>query len=161
MWSSHFQRMLYARQAVCVDPLLERDYEEHLGEEYGHDRMLRDAHGVTAEVDDPVLEAACTWFVAQMFQLDEAQKVVLVHMVVETSGRIFGEAAAGIHAPNAADDFFTLHAAADDDHSRIGRHRLAALPPSEFPRLRATCRRAWSQMDLIHERIAAWIREGR
>ncbi|WP_433181834.1 cupin domain-containing protein [Actinoallomurus sp. CA-150999] len=162
VWSCHFQRMLHARQAVCVDPALQDEYETHLRDEYGHDRLLRDHYRVTAEVDDPILEAACTWFVAQMYQLDEAQKVVLVHMVVETSGHLFGAAAADIHGPDAGeDDFFALHAVADDDHRRIGRHRLADLPPSEFPRLRAICRQAWDQIDLIHERIADWTLEGR
>jgi mannose-6-phosphate isomerase-like protein (cupin superfamily) len=162
VWSRHFQRMLHARQAVCVDPDLREHYAEHLSEEYGHDRLLRDRYGVAADVGDPVLEAAATWFVAQMYQLDEAQKIVMVHMVVETSGQLFGAAAAQAFMRDAGeDDYFTLHAEADDGHSRIGRHRLAGMPSSEFPRLRETCRRAWDQMDLIHERIAAWTVEGR
>ncbi|WP_218004408.1 cupin domain-containing protein [Microtetraspora niveoalba] len=162
VWSRHFQRMLLARQAVCADPVLREEYEEHLRDEYGHDRLLRDRYAVTEEVDDPVLEAACTWFVAQMYGLDEAQKIVLVHMVVETSGHLFGAAAAdGFGRDASGEDFFTLHATADDEHREIGRHRLATLPPSEFPRLAAICRRAWDQMDLVHERIAAWAVEGR
>ncbi|MEU6411103.1 cupin domain-containing protein [Microbispora sp. NPDC046933] len=161
VWSCHFQRMLLARQAVCADPVLRQEYEEHLREEFGHDRLLRDRYGISGEVDDPVLEAACTWFVAQMYQLDEAQKIVTVHMVVETSGHLFGAAAADAFGRDAADDdFFTLHATADDEHREIGRHRLATLPSSEFPRLLAACRRAWDQIDLVHNRIAAWTVEG-
>ncbi|MFF4772607.1 cupin domain-containing protein [Microtetraspora fusca] len=181
VWSRHFQRMLLARQAVCVDPVLREEYEAHLREEYGHDRLLRDRYGVLDEVDDPVLDAVCTWFVAQMYQLDEAQKIVLVHMVVETSGHLFGGAASDVYgrdsAPSgmcgdstasdvcardaAGDDFFALHAVADDEHRELGRHRLATMPPSEIPRLVAICRRAWDQMDLVHNRIAAWVLEGR
>ncbi|MFF3666464.1 cupin domain-containing protein [Microtetraspora malaysiensis] len=172
VWSRNFQRMLLARQAVCVDPVLREEYEAHLREEYGHDRLLRDRYGVLDEVDDPVLDAACTWFVAQMYQLDEAQKIVLVHMVVETSGHLFGGAASDVYGRDAAashvydrdaagDDFFALHAVADDEHRELGRHRLATMPPSEIPRLVAICRRAWDQMDLVHNRIAAWALEGR
>ncbi|WP_433225753.1 cupin domain-containing protein [Microtetraspora malaysiensis] len=172
VWSRHFQRMLLARQAVCVDPVLREEYEAHLREAYGHDRLLRDRYGVLDEVDDAVLDAACTWFVAQMYQLDEAQKIVLVHMVAETSGHLFGGAASAVygrdaatsaeHGRNAAgDDFFAPHAVADDEHRELGRHRLATMPPAEIPRLVAICRRAWDQMDLVHNRIAAWAVEER
>lgn len=157
VWSTYFQRMLHARQAVCADAVLRAEYGRHLREEFGHDLLLLERHDAGTGAYDTVLEAAGNWFVAQMHQLDEAQKIVLVHMVVESSGHVFGLAASRcLGRSGAADDYFELHAEADDDHRHIGRAHLGALPPSAFPRLMETCRQAWDQMDLVHERIAAW-----
>ncbi|GAA3090068.1 cupin domain-containing protein [Streptosporangium carneum] len=159
VWSTYFQRMLHARQATCADADLRAEYGEHLREELGHDRLLLEHHDADAEAYDTVLEAAGNWFVAQMHQLDEAQKIVLVHMVVESSGHVFGLATSEIFSEEAKGGYFDLHAEADDDHRRIGRAYLHRLPASAFPRLMETCRRAWDQMDLVHERIAAWTLE--
>ncbi len=157
VWSSYFQRMIHARQAVCADPVLSEEYGKHFEEEFGHDRLLRERYGITEKVYDPALEAASSWFVAQMHQLDEAQKIVVVHLVVESSGHVFGLATAEIFGKTAkSGDYFDVHAEADDDHRNIGRDHLKTLPASALPQLLDTCRRAWDQIDLVHERIAAW-----
>lgn len=157
IWSGYFQRMIHVRQALCADPALREEYGKHFQEEYGHDRLLQSRYRIDTAVYDPALEAACNWFVAQMQQLDEAQKIVVVHMVVESSGHLFGNATADLFGTRDVEgDYFDVHAEADDDHRLIGRKRLEALPQAAFPALLDTCRRAWDQMDLIHERIAAW-----
>lgn len=157
VWSSYFQRMIHARQAVCADPTLSDEYGKHFEEEFGHDRLLRDRYKISERVYDPALEAASNWFVAQMHQLDEAQKIVVVHLVVESSGHAFGLATAAIFGKTAkAGDYFDVHAEADDDHRNIGREYLKNLPASALPQLMNVCRQAWDQMDLVHERIAAW-----
>lgn len=162
VWATYFQRMLHARQATCAEEILRAEYGEHLREEFGHDLLLLEQYDAGTDVYDPVLEAAGSWFVAQMYQMDEAQRIVLVHMVIESSGHVFGLATSEIFREEEAGGYFALHAQADDDHRNVGRARLATLPPSAFPRLAETCRRAWDQMDLIHERIAAWtLKEGR
>ncbi|MEV8630620.1 cupin domain-containing protein [Streptosporangium sp. NPDC051023] len=157
VWSVYFQRMLHARQAACTDMRLRAEYGEHLREELGHDRLLLEHHDAGTDAYDTVLEAAGNWFVAQMHQLDEAQKIVLVHMVVESSGHAFGLATSEVFQDKASKGgYFNLHAQADEDHRSIGRAYLRSLPASAFPRLMETCRRAWDQMDLVHERVAAW-----
>ncbi|MFF4412366.1 cupin domain-containing protein [Streptosporangium sp. NPDC001559] len=155
VWATYFQRMLHARQATCSEEPLRAEYGEHLREELGHDRLLLEQYDADTDVYDPILEAAGSWFVAQMYQMDEAQRIVLVHMVVESSGHLFGLTTSEIFQEEAG-GYFALHAQADDDHRNVGRAHLTALPPSAFPALAETCRRAWDQMDLVHERIAAW-----
>jgi quercetin dioxygenase-like cupin family protein len=157
VWSSYFQRMIHARQAVCADPALREQYGKHFEEEFGHDRLLRERYNITQKVYDPTLEAASNWFVAQMHQLDEAQKIVVVHLVVESSGHVFGLATAEIFGKTAKPgDYFDVHAEADDDHRNIGRDHLEHVSPAALPQLLEVCQHAWDQMDLVHDRIALW-----
>ncbi|MEH2920527.1 cupin domain-containing protein [Samsonia erythrinae] len=157
VWSRYFQRMVLARQAMCIDKALLEEYTRHFNEEVGHDALLRDRYNITEEAYDPILEAAGNWFVSQMYQLDEAEKIVVVHLVVESSGHVFGLATSPIFHPQAQEgDYFELHAEADDDHRSIGVSYLNSLPVAKINSLKAICRQAWDQMDLVHERLAAW-----
>ncbi|MEU6999807.1 cupin domain-containing protein [Nonomuraea sp. NPDC046570] len=159
VWSVYFQRMLYARQAVCADPGLREVYAGHLREEFGHDRLLRERHAVAEDVYDPILEAAGNWFVMQMHGADEAAKIVIVHLVVESSCHIFGEKTKSAFQTTSDTDisYFDLHAEVDQDHRDIGRDRLHALSPSQFPHLINVCDQAWDQLELVFDRMAALV----
>jgi quercetin dioxygenase-like cupin family protein len=157
VWSRYFQKMLHARQAFCTNDSLLSLYTDHLREEFGHDELLRTQNGLEGGAYDPALESASLWFVNKMLSADESEKIVVVHMVVESSGHLFGNATKDLFpkVPAADDSYFEVHAEADDGHSAIGRPYLQHLTPSEFPKLMETCRQAWHQMDIVHERIAA------
>ena len=159
VWSVYFQRMLYARQAVCTDPGLRELYAGHLREEFGHDVLLRERHGLTGEVYDPVLEAVGNWFVMQMHGADEAAKIVIVHLVVESSCKVFGDRTKAAFADRDREQtsYFELHAEVDEDHSELGLDRLRSLAPQQYPQLLRVCDRAWDQLELAHERIAAHL----
>lgn len=159
VWSVYFQRMLYARQAVCTDPSLREIYAGHLREEFGHDQLLRERHGVSTEVYDPTLEAVGNWFLMQMHGTNEASKIVIVHMVVESSCQVFGERTkvAFPSIPAAESSYFDIHAEVDEDHRQIGCDYLRGLSPSQFPELMRVCEQAWDQLELAHDRIAAQI----
>ncbi|MGC0420039.1 cupin domain-containing protein [Embleya sp. AB8] len=158
VWSVYFQRMLYARQALCTDPQLRETYAAHLREEFGHDVLLREHHGVNAEVYDPILEAVGNWYVMQMHGANEAAKIVIVHMVIETGCQVFGERTGPAFPVEAkADSYFDLHAAVDEDHRAIGRNYLRTRSPAEYPELMRVSEQAWDQFDLLFERIAAYM----
>lgn len=158
VWSHYFQKMLYARQAFCTDDELLPLYRQHLDEEYGHDTLLKNQYQIDDAVYDPLLESTSQWFINKMLSSDEAEKIVIVHMVVESSGHVFGEATKHIFnkasASHSEDTYFDVHAEADDDHSQIGLAYIHKASPAQFPKLMETCRQAWDQMDLVHERIA-------
>jgi quercetin dioxygenase-like cupin family protein len=156
VWSCCFHKMIYARQALCTDKALLPIYTRHLHEEFGHSELLRTDYQLDGTAYDPILEAASQWFIAKMLSADEAEKVVVVHMVVESSGHIFGEKSKGIFTQKKPieESYFEIHSEADEDHSAMGLDYLQRRPPSEFPKLLETCRQAWDQMNLVHERIA-------
>lgn len=154
VWSKYFQKMLYARQAYCQDAELLPLYAEHLSEEYGHDILLLEQNALQGDVYDPVLEASSQWFINKMLTGDEAEKIVAVHMVVESSGFVFGQASRAIfNKQPAEDDYFDIHAEVDEHHSQVGREYLQALSPRQFPKLMEVCRQSWDQMNIIHQRI--------
>ncbi|KZM73337.1 cupin domain-containing protein [Nocardia terpenica] len=156
-FSRCFQRMVLTRQALVIDDALRLEYAGHLAEELGHDELLSTGFGVRAPAYDPILEAASNWFVAQMYGRDEAEKIVIVHMVVEASGHVFGTAAQPIFETRAAEgSYFDVHAEADDGHACLGQEYLANLSEARLRELRAICEKAWDQMDLVHDRIAAY-----
>lgn len=157
VWSRYFQKILFARQAFCTDENLLPLYADHLRDEFGHDELLKNQNNLNGEAYDPLLEAASLWFLNKMLSADEAEKIVIVHMVIESSGHLFGEATKVLFAPTQPQDnsYFEVHAEADEDHSAIGRPYLQRLPPDAYPKLIETCRQAWEQMDIVHERIAA------
>lgn len=158
-FSCSFQRMVLARQALATDDALRREYAGHLAEELGHDELLRTGFGVEEPAYDAVLDAASNWFVAQMYGRAEDEKIVIVHMVVEASGHVFGEATKSIFHPELGlrdGSYFEVHAEADDDHAALGQDYLARLPEARLRELRIICEKAWDQMDLVHDRIAAY-----
>ena len=99
------------------------------------------------------------WFLMQMHRADEAAKIVIVHMAVEASCDVLGNRTrvAFPHSGTPDESYFDLHAAVDEDHSQIGRDYLRALSPARFPELMTVCDRAWDQLELAHDRIAAHI----
>ncbi|MDR5817907.1 hypothetical protein QCE62_30280 [Caballeronia sp. LZ033] len=157
VWSRYFQRMIHARQAFCTEPGLLPLYTRHLRDELGHDTMLQEQHGLEGNTRDPLLERAAQWFVDRMLHADEAEKLVIVHQVVEASGFLFGQASRPLFSPQRMRDacYFDLHAEADGDHRDVGRAWLQNLPAERFAGLIGTCRQAWDQMDEVHARIAA------
>ncbi|MCL1124377.1 cupin domain-containing protein [Shewanella surugensis] len=156
VWSKYFQRILYTRQAYCQDRELMSLYEEHLREELGHDEMLRSQYDLQGNVYDPILEASSQWFINKMINGDEAEKIVVVHLVAESSGFLFGQATQAIFKkPVQEDSYFEVHAEFDEGHRDIGKPYLQRLSPAHFPKLMETCRQAWDQMTLINERFAA------
>lgn len=163
IWSHYFQKMLYARQAFCSNRELLPLYRQHLDEEYGHDILLEKQYKLEHDIYDPILESACQWFVSKMLSSDEAEKIVIVHMVVESSGHEFGNAAKNIFNlkdnHHTDESYFNVHAELDDDHSEIGLSYIHKESPAHFPKLIDICRQAWDQMDLIHERLALLAQE--
>jgi quercetin dioxygenase-like cupin family protein len=153
VWSVYFQRMIHARQALCFNDDLKEIYTQHMLEEIGHDRLLAEKIESNIKTYDPILEAACTWFLSRMYSSDEVEKVVIIHMVVESSGHEFGHESKRALAEHDTDGYFVVHAEADEDHSQMGMDQLENLSTKKYEKLIAVCREAWDQMDLIHDRI--------
>ncbi|MEZ8291863.1 cupin domain-containing protein [Vibrio sp. 10N.237.312.B06] len=155
-WSKAFQKMLHARQATVQSVEFESIYIDHFEEELGHDKLLSEHYDPSLPYDAQ-LESACNWFVYSMYTLDEVQRLALVHLVVETSGHIFGSYLKNII--KGEQDYFEIHAEADDDHSSIGQEHFKNLTREQYLSLSKTLNEGWKHMDLIHERITDLIGE--
>lgn len=159
IWSSHFQRMLQGRAFLSSDPSFQRLAQSHLGEELGHDQLLRRDRPDSRPVWDPALEAACAWFPWQMTCLGEPEKVVLVHLVVEASASVFYGAMAPVMAAAESRAHFDAHADAEDQrHFEMGVALLRRhVQHLDLRSLMAVQKRGWDMLATVFGRIADLI----
>ena len=153
-WSEAFQKMIHVRHGTLVNKDYKTIYDQHLLEEIGHDKLLSN-NFIETEKYDAQLEAACNWFVHAMYDFDEIERLALVHMVIETSGDIFGNYMKQIISGN--NDYFDIHAESDDDHASMGNHLFKDLNKHQYERLIEIIKIGWEHMDLIHERISCLV----
>lgn len=156
-WSHFFQRLLAAR--VASAPLT--DYgaaaREHLEEEFNHDmQLLAQRGGKPAVIQDPAMEAIATWFLHRMLTGSEAEKVVLMHLVLEESSRVFHSSARDAFADM---DHFRLHEEADEDHTEAGFQLLERNGPLDLSVLAPALDTGWRMMQLICDRMSELAQE--
>lgn len=156
VWSDQFQRLVMLRAIFSEDAVFSRLAEEHLIEEFGHNRLLRQDRGTAQRVWDPLLESMSEWFVAQMMSLDDAARTVLVHLVLEKAAVIAyprlqrllpcgedGQSHCGAHVDGMN----------DEHHVQIGVDTLRRLPLRDASRFEAVLARGWEMFFAMFERI--------
>jgi quercetin dioxygenase-like cupin family protein len=155
VWSRHFQRAILARSAFVEDPRFAGTFRQHLEEEFGHDEKLaRDRREGLQPVWDPTLDAAGQWFVHKMLSLDNAEKTVLVHLVLEVgSSLVSGRARAALNDYRDS-DYFEVHDEADEAHKLVGIDQLAGLDDATYARLLDLHAAGWDMLELLSNRIA-------
>lgn len=156
IWSNHFQRMLLVRSAMTDDPVYRRVSDRHLAEELGHNVLLDAGRGGRRPIWDPHLEAACSWFAWKAATLDDAERVVLIHLVVEASATVFYEQMRGVFAADpAVSDHAHAHADdADAAHVAIGVTALREGGTLDLERLTRVQRQGWDMLNQVMSRIA-------
>jgi quercetin dioxygenase-like cupin family protein len=149
VWSNAFQRVLFARAAHQADADCQELAERHLAAEIGHNwRLTADAQPAPW---DPILAAACSWFVDRVETLPAVERLLLVHFTLEGSGEVFHREAA-LRYPDSP--HFTIHAAEDGDHFGLGVAVLRRRRDLAFEPLRRTLAEGWDMMELLSHRIA-------
>ena len=165
VWSDAFQRMLFARVTYSDDAMFRGVATEHLEEEFGHNTALSRGRvpGTARAVCDAILDATCEWFVAKMLSLDNNERTVLVHLVVEASAAVFyahmGPAMAGVSATKS---HFDMHAGEiDHEHVDLGIDVLRKSNVRDAETLFDIQRRGWDMLNTMFSRIAEILDERR
>lgn len=165
VWSDAFQRMLFARVTYSDDAVFRGVATEHLEEEFGHNTALSRgrAPGTARAASDPILDATCEWFVAKMLSLDNNERTVLVHLVVEASAAVFyaymGPAMSGA---SASKSHFDMHAGEiDHEHVDLGVDVLRTSSVRDAESLFDIQRRGWDMLNSMFGRIAEILEERR
>jgi quercetin dioxygenase-like cupin family protein len=149
VFSRHFQRLLFTRSATTEDARYVELFREHMHEEYNHDKQLMEEVG-RSDVWDPILEAVSNWFTWKMLTLDNAEKVVLVTLVMELSSDLVSR-----HALTTLPGYryFDVHADADEGHKELGLPLLRHLEPDTYERLFRVQQEGWDMMRLLLSRV--------
>lgn len=156
IFSDYFQTMMQARQATCRDEKFYPTFLAHFMEELGHDALLRQRKKVTP-VWDPIIVAVCTWFVHQMQVLDNIEKAVVMHLVLEKTGDYYhslGNQTLNQHMESA---YYSIHAEHDENHSTMIMALLPGYPEFTYQRLHVILKESWYMMytmvDRVHELV--------
>lgn len=152
IFADSFQELLFLRQATCRDDDFRTVYEQHLVEEFGHNKLLDECTNRRV-LSDPVLKAVSTWFCHRMLVLDNVEKAV-VNLVLESAGYYLGALAGPGFEGHHGEKFFHDHAEADADHKDVGAQLLEGQRPETYERLERVLDASWDMLEAMTRRIA-------
>ncbi|MDX2164531.1 MAG: hypothetical protein SFW07_03835 [Gammaproteobacteria bacterium] len=152
--SDYFQKVVMLRNVFNDDPSYTSITQEHLKEEFFHNVSLMKDRKNRPALWDPILEATSAWFAWKMFTLNNAEKTVLVHFVLESSGNLFFQKAYKIMRKYEKTNYFKIHSEADEEHEKMGEELLNNVSKENFPRLLKVLQQGWDVMNAACNRIA-------
>lgn len=155
VFSNYFQKTVMMRAILNEDKRYQSIVRAHLKEEFGHDvSLMHDRHN-RAPIWDPILEACSGWFVLKMLTLDNIEKTLLVHLVLEASANVFFVEAHRVMARYDETNYFKIHAQLDEQHEAMGIKRLEGLSTADYAQLLIIQSQGWDMLNAACERIAA------
>jgi quercetin dioxygenase-like cupin family protein len=156
-WSRHFQTVMYARQSGCADDRYHGWFLRHLRSEVGHDELLAQSRAHGGALWDPILESTSAWFISRMSILDNCEKAAIVHLVLETTGARFHNAARRSLTGLSDIEYFRVHDEEDDAHAEWGVELLKDLDSPTYARLQVIVGQAWDVFSTMLDRMATLV----
>jgi hypothetical protein len=157
IFANYFQKIVMLRGVFTHNPVLSAIARMHLNEELGHDAILVKERNNKDTVFDPILDSAMAWFCWQMFGLNDLEKTVLMHWVLESSAYCFFTKAKTVFDRYGEMAYFQIHSEADEEHKDIAPALLNNLRPEEYARLEAILVQGWSVMTTACDHIAELV----
>lgn len=157
VFSNHFQKVVMLRQIFCEDKNYLAVSTQHLMEEFGHNLLLEKDRNSRPLLWDPILEASASWFTWKMMTLDNDEKTLLIHLVLESSACVFFQIAHQIMTQYSETNYFATHAEADEEHERMATDILSNIPPSKIERLLLVQEQGWGMLNTVCDRIAGIV----
>jgi hypothetical protein len=141
-----------SRYASCNDPTFQPAFREHLLT-FIEPGTARAARGASAR--DPALEALTHWFSHQMYVLDNAEKTVIVCLVVDKVNGLLRSAVARAWGEALTSEVFGALGRDSDAAAARGVELLAHGTPAMYSRWLELVSEAWDMADAVTERVAA------
>jgi ribulose bisphosphate carboxylase small subunit len=154
VFSDYFQKVVMLRYVFCDNPKFFSVAQLHLTEEYGHNISLKQDREHRPSVWDPILESTSSWFAWKMFTLDEEEKTVLVHLVLEASAHLFFTQAHQIMERYQETEYFKIHSDADEQHEQMGIGLLKELTVEKYQQLQKILSQGWTILNTACNQIA-------
>ena len=153
-FSDYFQRTIMLRLSLTDNRFFIPLAQEHLQEEYGHNiSLLRERNHQPAKWD-PILETSAAWFSWKMLALDNIEKTLLIHLVLETSANIFFKKADEVMQRYKTTQYFAIHAENDEHHQALGMDLLKDCSPRTYKTLAIVQQQGWEILINTCNRIA-------
>lgn len=156
IFADYFQEMLQMRQATCKDEKFYAVFLKHFLEELGHNELFQQSN-TRKKLWDPILVAVSTWFVHQMQVLDNIEKAVVMHLVLEKGGDFYHSLGDKILSQHIQSNYYQIHAKVDEDHTAMVLELLPGYSASTYQRLNQILKESWSMLytmvDRVHELV--------
>ncbi len=154
VFSDYFQKAVMLRSVFCENRHFLSVVQTHLNEEFGHNLKLMKDRKYREPVWHPILEATAAWFAWKMFTLDNEEKTVLIHLVLEASATIFFSAAHEVMRRYGETDYFEVHAEEDVKHEQMGSDLLGSLSAEKYVNLMTIQQQGWEMLNAACDQIA-------
>ncbi len=151
IWTEGNQILLLSRQATCCDPNFQTIFLKHFQEEIGHDELYNDRTNKST-VKDAIMTAITTWFVHQMFVLDNIEKATIIHLVIESASDVYHKITQPNLAPYIKDAYFKAHDV-DAQHIAMGVQLLSGYSSKVYQRLYTIIEDAWDMLTAMVDRV--------
>ena len=89
-----------------------------------------------------------------MLTLDNTDKTLLVHLVLEASANLFFKEAQQVMEKHSETDYFKIHSEADEHHEEMGLKLLKGLREIDYKRLLNVQQQGWDMLDTACTRMA-------
>lgn len=155
IWSNLYQKMLFCRAAFTDNSKFQLLARTHLDDEFNHDHQLK-SRSDFKPVWDPILDATSHWFLTRMLSADDAEKTVLVHLVLETAADIFYQKfSRTAQQDKATSGHFDAHCEDELDvrHVKLGVDALREVPLRDHGALMEAQIRGWAVFNALFDRI--------
>lgn len=155
-WSTHFQKLIMIRSAFEHNDEFLSISSEHLIDEFGHDNAFADVEDIEPSLE---LRAIFAWFSDQMLRMDDAQRLVAMHLAIEGSATIFYPKTKHLFAHVNESGHFEDHDEHDHRHEGLGFDDLRISDAKEAGRLRVVLEEHWAMIDklmtqMMHDTLA-------
>jgi hypothetical protein len=153
LFSNFFQKSVLLRHALSEKSPFFAMSHQHLLEELDHNYTLSADRGKKPAAWDPILAGASAWFSWKMLTLDEMEKALLMHCVLEASAFIFTSRGSAVLALSEASQFFSDHAACDDGHEAMGWGAVTIYDEVAFDTVSLVQKEGWDMINLACNRM--------
>lgn len=148
-WFANTQKVLVARQAGAIG----KPHEATLGSQLAELFAQKAGPSVDVGREDTLLTAYKSWFIHQMFLLDELETLVLTDLVLEPANRALEE-----HIGRSLGSRSRVASAVSRARaSSVDEAVLSKATPRTYARLREVSEEGWDMMDAVVDRLAALV----
>jgi hypothetical protein len=154
VFSNYFQKTIMLRSVLTENKMFLDIVHMHLVEEFGHDISLMNDRQNNPPKWDPILESCSCWFAWKMFTLDNVEKTLLVHLVLEASAHLFFREAHRVMDAFGETDYFKIHSELDEHHETMGLELLEGLREVDYQHLLVIQQQGWDILNAVCHRIS-------
>ncbi|WP_086933972.1 cupin domain-containing protein [Agarilytica rhodophyticola] len=149
-WSQCFQLIISDRVKYAQSNTEKKLALMHLEEEKDHDTKMAALRG-NPDIGDlhPIANEVTNWFRKAMKELSDAEKIILVHFVLEGSAEFAHNEIHAYVEGSEVEEHFRFHAEEDEDHVLMGVDALSNMSNVNYEKLLTSLITGWVMINRV------------